>query len=58
MACPELEVINVPASDPFRIFSHGYPFHTVRWHFHPEFEIHLVTATRGRFFVGDYSAGW
>ena len=58
MACPELEVINVPAGDPFRIFSHGYPFHTVRWHFHPEIEIHLVTATSGRFFVGDYSAGF
>lgn len=36
------------------IWSHGYPFRTVRWHFHPEFEIHLITATSGRAFVGDY----
>jgi AraC-like DNA-binding protein len=54
VAQPELEVIVVDDSAPFRIWSHGYPFRTVRWHFHPEFEIHLVTETSGRVFVGDY----
>lgn len=38
----------------FRVFAHGYPYYTVRWHHHPEFEIHLVTATEGNCFVGDY----
>jgi AraC-like DNA-binding protein len=33
---------------------HGYPYQTVRWHFHPEFEIHQIVATRGRYFVGDF----
>jgi AraC-like DNA-binding protein len=26
----------------------------VRWHFHPEFELHHVVATTGRYFVGDF----
>lgn len=54
MAQPELEIVVVDEGESFRIWSHGYPFRTVRWHFHPEFEIHLITATSGRVFVGDY----
>ena len=54
MAQPELEIIVVDEGEPFKIWSHGYPFRTVRWHFHPEFEIHLITTTSGRVFVGDY----
>jgi AraC-like DNA-binding protein len=54
LAQPELEIIVVDEGEPFKIWSHGYPFRTVRWHFHPEFEIHLITATSGRVFVGDY----
>ncbi|MCB8876880.1 AraC family transcriptional regulator [Acidisoma silvae] len=54
MSQPELEIIMVDEGEPFKIWAHGYPFRTVRWHFHPEFEIHLITATSGRVFVGDY----
>jgi AraC-like DNA-binding protein len=54
VAQPELEIIVVDEGEAFKIWSHGYPFRTVRWHFHPEFEIHLITATSGRVFVGDY----
>ena len=35
-------------------WAHGYPFHTVRWHFHPEYELHHVVATTGHYFVGDF----
>ena len=54
MAQPELEIVGVADSAPFKVWSHGYPYRTVRWHFHPEIEIHLITATSGRVFVGDY----
>ncbi len=51
---PDLEVIQIRPGESFSTKCHGYPYHTVRWHFHPEFEIHQVVATRGRYFVGDY----
>ncbi len=51
---PELELVEAPAPGSFKIWSHGYPYRTVRWHFHPEYELHLVTATSGTFFVGDH----
>jgi AraC-like DNA-binding protein len=51
---PDLEVVDVPHETSFKVWSHGYPFRTVRWHFHPEYEIHLITATTGRSFIGDF----
>lgn len=51
---PDLEVVQIRPGESFATRSHGYPYHTVRWHFHPEFEIHQVVATRGRYFVGDF----
>lgn len=51
---PDLEVVQIREGESFKAWSHGYPFHTVRWHFHPEYEIHLVVATEGRYFVGDF----
>lgn len=51
---PELELVEVPSSGSFKVWSHGYPYRTVRWHFHPEYEVHLITATTGRAFVGDH----
>src|SRR5919199_706716 len=51
---PDREVVDVPQESSFKVWSHGYPFRTIRWHFHPEYEIHLVTETSGRSFIGDY----
>ena len=53
-APPELELVRVPEKQSVKIWSHGYPFRTVRWHFHPEYEIHLITATSGIRYVGDH----
>jgi len=37
-----------------RYLEHGFPHPLVRWHVHAEYELHLITATRGKAFVGDY----
>ena len=54
MQQPDLELVQVRRNESFKVWSHGYPYRTVRWHFHPEYELHLVTATTGTFLVGDY----
>ncbi|WP_087047524.1 AraC family transcriptional regulator [Caballeronia ptereochthonis] len=54
VAQPDLELVAVPRDESFKVWSHGYPYRTVRWHFHPEYEIHLITATTGKYFAGDY----
>lgn len=51
---PDLELVQVRDDQSFKIWSHGYPYRTVRWHFHPEYELHLVTATQGDRYVGDH----
>lgn len=51
---PDLELVQVRDDQSFKIWSHGYPYRTVRWHFHPEYELHLVTATEGDRYVGDH----
>jgi len=51
---PDLEVVQIRPGESFAAWSHGYPFRTVRWHFHPEYELHLVVHTHGRYFVGDF----
>lgn len=51
---PDLEVVQIGRAESFKAREHGYPFHTVRWHFHPECEIHHVVETTGRYFVGDF----
>jgi len=51
---PDLELVEVANGESFKVWSHGYPFKTVRWHFHPEYEIHLIVTTTGRMHIGDY----
>jgi AraC-like DNA-binding protein len=51
---PDLELVQIRPGESFAAWSHGYPFRTVRWHFHPEYELHQVAVTSGRYFVGDF----
>jgi AraC-like DNA-binding protein len=51
---PDLEVVDVLLHESFKVWGHGYPFRTVRWHFHPEYEVQLITETSGQYFVGDF----
>ena len=37
-----------------RCLEHGFPNPLVRWHYHEEYELHLIVQTRGKVFVGDY----
>lgn len=50
---PELEII--PKQDDSLIYlEHGWPDPLCRWHSHMECELHLIVATTGRAFIGDY----
>jgi AraC-like DNA-binding protein len=50
---PPLEIIAPHPQHSFRSLTHDYPSEICGWHFHPEYEIHLVTQTSGSMIVGD-----
>lgn len=47
------EVITADPVSSFRFYVHEEPHPFAGWHFHPEYEVHLILRTSGRYVVGD-----
>jgi len=50
---PELEFVDA-AERSVQAFEHGFPSPLVRWHCHDDYELHLIVASIGKVFIGDY----
>ncbi|MBB4226420.1 helix-turn-helix domain-containing protein [Rhizobium mongolense] len=51
---PDFEMIICPPAESFRWSTHDYPYFRAKWHYHPEYELHLTRTTSGVMMVGDY----
>ncbi|HYH55181.1 MAG TPA: AraC family transcriptional regulator [Anseongella sp.] len=50
---PILEHLPRDAEESFVVRDFSYPWYPTPWHYHPEYEIVLVTESRGKRFIGD-----
>ncbi|WP_108126683.1 helix-turn-helix domain-containing protein [Saccharospirillum mangrovi] len=53
VAKPSYEAV-YEADRSFRYLAHGADSSLVRWHYHDEYELHLIQSTEGNAFIGDY----
>ncbi len=50
---PPFELAQNSPGNSFRFLRHGLPWEFVKWHFHPELELHMIVKTNGKLFIGD-----
>ena len=51
---PDFELIVTQPRQSFRWTVHDYPHRVAKWHYHPEYELHLIQKSSGKMFVGDF----
>ncbi len=51
---PPLEFIENDDKSSLYYREHGTPSSLIQWHFHPEYELHLMLKTTGKSFIGGY----
>jgi AraC-like DNA-binding protein len=51
---PDFEMVICPPAESFRWNMHDYPYFGAKWHYHPEYELHLTRTTSGVMMVGDH----
>ena len=54
MSKAELEHIILQENTSFVLKAHDYPHPQAKWHYHQEYEIHLLQHVPGKAFIGDY----
>ena len=54
VADPSYELMDDHEGHSLIYRQHGFPSPLVRWHFHKEYELHLIVASSGKVFIGDY----
>lgn len=52
-SAPEFELTDATERSVHYI-EHGFPNPLVRWHYHDDYELHLIVASTGKVFVGDH----
>ena len=50
---PKIELVDRNTRS-IRYLQHGWPSELCRWHAHEEYELHLIVASRGKAFVGNF----
>ncbi|WP_016737963.1 AraC family transcriptional regulator [Gluconobacter thailandicus] len=51
---PVYEMITAAPAQSFVVARHDFPADRARWNYHPEYELHLITASNGRYVVGGH----
>lgn len=54
MVDPSYELMDDHGGRSLIYREHGFPSPLVRWHNHKEYELHLIVASAGKVFIGDY----